>query len=86
MTLRANRIFLYFCRVARIQRTHNSSLDLGTVGTDVTPNCTVPLKREQKVTDVCQTRLFSPSVERYPSVATTLYRTINLYDCQPRYP
>ena len=42
-----------------------------------------PLKREQKVADVCQNWPFSPLVERYPSVATSFYRTINLYKCQP---
>ncbi len=41
------------------------------------------LKLEQKVVDVCQNRPSSPSVERYPSVATNFYRTINLYGCQP---
>ena len=38
-----------------------------------------PLKRDQKVADICQNRPFSLLVERYPSVATSFYRTINLY-------
>jgi len=41
------------------------------------------LKQEQKVADVCQNQLFSLLVERYPSVATHFYRTINLTVVSP---
>jgi len=45
-----------------------------------------PFKRSKKWPMFAKISCFSPLVERYPSVATNFYRTINLYGCQPWYP